>query len=119
MKKLVSWVEIPAVNFKRAVDFYNNILHINLKVSNYTNEKMAFFPTGEGAISFAQGFKPSKNGVLISLNTGNNLAKTLVKIEKSGGKIVQQKTKIQADGRGYFAIFIDCEGNKIGLYGDK
>ena len=28
------------------------------------------------------------------------------------------KTKIEAEGRGYFAIFIDCEGNKVGLYGE-
>ncbi|MCK4662617.1 MAG: VOC family protein [Bacteroidales bacterium] len=119
MKKLVSWVEIPAVDFKRAVDFYNNILQIDLEVIDCGEEKMACFPTGEGAISYAQGFKPSKNGLLVSLNTENDLGGTIIRVEKNGGEIVQPKTKIQAEGRGYFAIFIDCEGNKIGLYGDE
>jgi predicted enzyme related to lactoylglutathione lyase len=29
------------------------------------------------------------------------------------------KTKIEVEGKGYFALFIDCEGNKEGLYGNE
>lgn len=119
MKKLVSWVEIPAVDFNRAVKFYNAILGIELHEIDCGTEKMACFPTGEGAISFAPGFTPSKDGVLISLNTGNDLDNTMIRIEKNGGQIIQPKTKIQVDDRGYFSLFIDCEGNKLGLYGDN
>jgi uncharacterized protein len=119
MEKLVSWIEIPAVDFKRAVNFYSTILEIKLEEVDCGTEKMACFPSGEGAISFAPGFNPSIDGVLVSLNTGNDLDKTILRIEKNGGKIIQPKTKIQVEGRGYFALFIDCEGNKVGLYGDK
>jgi predicted enzyme related to lactoylglutathione lyase len=119
VKKLVSWVEIPAVDFKRAVEFYNTILGIELQVIDCGTEKMACFPSGEGAISFAPGFNPSKDGVLVSLNTENDLDNTMIRIEESGGKIIQPKTKIQAENRGYFSIFIDSEGNKLGLYGDN
>ena len=119
MKKLVSWVEIPAVDFERAVMFYNTILGIELQVIDCGTEKMACFPSGEGAISFASGFNPSKDGVLVSLNTENDLDNTMSRIENNGGKIVHPKTKIEAENRGYFALFIDCEGNKLGLYGDK
>lgn len=119
MKKLVSWVEIPAVDFIRAVQFYNTVLEIELQVSDFGSEKMACFPSGEGAISFAPDFYPSKDGVLVSLNTGNDLENTMLRIEKNGGKIVQPKTKIEAENLGYFAVFIDCEGNKLGLYGDN
>lgn len=119
MKKLVSWVEIPAVDFERAVTFYNTILGIELQVIDCGTEKMACFPSGEGAISFAPGFNPSKDGVLVSLNTENDLDNTMSRIENNGGKIVQPKTKIEAENHGYFALFIDCEGNKLGLYGDE
>ncbi|MGM0531832.1 MAG: VOC family protein [Bacteroidota bacterium] len=119
MKKFISWVEIPAVNLERAVNFYNEILQLDLKVSDYGEEKMACFPDGEGAISFAPGFKPSKDGILVSFNTGEDLNGTIERIEKQGGSILQPKTKIEAEGLGYFAIFVDSEGNKAGLYGDK
>ncbi len=119
MKKLISWVEIPVLDFKRAVKFYNSILKMELQEIDCGEEKMACFPSGEGAISYAKGFNPSKDGVLVSLNTETDLDNTIRRIEKNGGKIIQPKTKILAEGRGYFAIFIDCEGNKVGLYGDN
>jgi predicted enzyme related to lactoylglutathione lyase len=119
MKKLVSWVEIPAEDFKRAVNFYNTILEIELEEIDCGEEKMACFPSGDGAVSFAPGFNPSKDGILVSLNTGNDLDNTMLRIEKNGGKVIKPKTKIQAEGRGYFSLFIDSEGNKVGLYGDK
>lgn len=118
MEKLISWIEIPATNFERAVKFYSSALSIDFEIADFGTEKMACFPTGEGAISFAPGFKPSKDGVLVSLNTGKKLDATLAKIKNLDGKITTPKTKIEAQGRGYFAIFIDSEGNRVGLYGD-
>jgi len=102
----------------RAVKFYANILEIKLEILDFGNEKMACFPSGEGAISQAKDFKPSKNGVLVSLNVGNRIDETLKLIVDNGGSIAIPKTKIEADNKGFFATFIDCEGNKLGLYGD-
>ena len=118
MKELISWVEIPATDFDRAVKFYNSILHLNLEPIDCGIEKMACLPGDAGAISYAPDLKPSTDGVLVSLNTGNDLDGTLVRIEQAGGKIIRPKTKIEAEGRGYFALFIDSEGNRLGLYGD-
>ncbi len=119
MEKLISWVEIPVTNFERAVRFYNTILNTELKKFECDTEKMACFPNGEGALSYAEGFLPSQNGTLVSFNTGNHLDETIELIKKSGGEIVLPKTKIEVEGKGYFALFIDSEGNKAGLYGDK
>lgn len=118
MEKLVTWVEIPAENFGRAVKFYTHILKIEFEVYEYETEKMACFPTGEGAISYGQGFHPSANGTLVSLNRGKDLDATIERIVDLGGKIIQPKTKIEAENRGYFALFLDSEGNRVGLYGD-
>jgi predicted enzyme related to lactoylglutathione lyase len=118
MRKLISWVEIPATDFGRAVKFYNAILGLNMKETDCGTEKMACFPTGEGAVSFAPGFNPSKDGVLLSLNADNELEKVMERIERNGGRILQSKTKIEAENRGYFALFVDSEGNRMGLYGN-
>ncbi len=117
-KKLIRWVEIPAENFERAVEFYNSVFGLEMQPMEWGTEKMACLPNDEGAISFAPGFKPSKNGVLVSLNS-DDLEETLAKVKANGGSVVQPKTKIEAEGRGYFATFLDSEENKIGLYGEK
>lgn len=119
MKNLISWVEIPTVDFKRAVDFYSNVLGIEFQVFEHPEEKMACFPSGEGAIFYAPGYNPSKDGVIVSLNTEDDLEGTINRIEQNGGKILIPKTKIEVEGRGYFATFIDTEGNKLGLYGNN
>lgn len=59
-------------------------------------------------------FKPSAEGVTIYLNAGDNLQTILDKVEKNGGKIIVPKTP-HADDSGYFALFLDSEGNKLGL----
>lgn len=117
MQKLVSWVEIPAVDFDRAVDYYNSVFQLSLTKEDFGYEKMAFFPNGEGAISFASDFKPSTDGVLVSFLVPDNIEAALQRVESKGGHIIQTKTKIEAEGRDYFAICTDSEGNKIGLYG--
>lgn len=116
MKKLIEWVEIPTVNFKRAVKFYNNVFKFSMEEQDCETEKMACFPTGEGAVFYQPDYKPSGNGIVISMNVPDSIEETAVRIEQNGGKIVLQKTKIEAEGRGYFALFLDSEGNKIGLY---
>lgn len=122
MKKLVSFFEIPATDFSRAVKFYEAVLNLKLNVLDCGTEKMAFFPEEEevtpGAISWAADFLPSKNGVLVSLNV-EDMEETLSCIKENGGSIVREKTKIESDCRGYFAMFSDSEGNTLGLYSDK
>lgn len=118
MTKLIAWVEIPSTNFERAVKFYNNVFKLGLKESDFGDEKMACFPSGDGAIIYSKGFSPSKTGVLVSLST-NNIDETLGLVKSNNGKVVQTKTAIQRKAGGYFAIFTDSEGNKVGLYSNS
>jgi len=55
MEKLISWVEIPTADFQRAVEFYNKVLDLQMKGEDFGAEKMACFPTGEGAIVQTEG----------------------------------------------------------------
>jgi predicted enzyme related to lactoylglutathione lyase len=123
MKNFISFVCIPSVNFERAVKFYENVLGIQLNaVCECETEKMAYFPDENGicpgSISWEKNFSPSKDGVLIHLRV-ENMETTMTAIEENGGKIVKPKTKIEADGWGYFCMFIDSEGNRMGLYSEK
>lgn len=122
MKRLVAFFEIPSTDFNRAVTFYEKVFGISMQKFHCESEKMAFFPEEEGvcpgAISWAEDFLPSQNGVLISLNC-EDIASSLATIEGLGGKMVIPRTKIEAENRGYFAVFADTEGNHIGLYADR
>jgi uncharacterized protein len=116
MKKLISWVDIPTENFERGVNFYNAVLKLQLQPVDCGTEKMACFPNGEGSIAWAPDFKPSGNGVLVSFAVPDSIEETIKRIEKNKGKVTIPKTKIEVEGMGYFAVFIDSEGNKAGLY---
>ena len=118
MKKLITWVDIPAVDFNRAVGFYSKLLKIEFEIFDCAEEKMACFPSGDGAISLSAGFNPSENGPIVNLNCENDLDGAIERVSQLGGKIVHPKTKIEVEGRGYFALFVDSEGNRLGLYGD-
>lgn len=119
MKSYISIFEIPATEISRAVNFYQTILDIKIEKMNFSGMQMGLFPS-EGQITFGiimqgEDYKPSADGVTIYLNGGDNLQVILDKVEKNGGKIVVPKT-LHADESGYFALFIDTEGNRIGLH---
>ena len=122
MKRLVSFFEIPAADFERAVKFYENVFGIKMAVYDCGDEMMAFFPPGpdgkcEGGVSWAKGFEPSLDGVLVSLAC-DSIESTLATVTANGGSVQIPRTKIEAGDRGWFATFFDCEGNKVGLYED-
>jgi predicted enzyme related to lactoylglutathione lyase len=115
--KLIAWVEIPTADFERAVKFYNSVFKMELTVIDCSDsEKMACFPTGEGAVVYSQYAKPSENGLTVSFTVPDSIEATISRMEQGKGKVIIPKTKIEAEDKGYFALCVDCEGNKIGLY---
>lgn len=118
MTKLISWVEIPTIDFYRAINFYQHMLKTELKAQDFGKEKLACLPHDEGAIIHSPGFEPSGQGSIISFAC-KDLDETLQEVVKAGGTILTRKTKIEAEGRGYFALLHDTEGNRIGLYSNN
>ena len=118
--ELVSWFEIPAKDFDRAVKFYENLFEIKLNRMEDENEQMAFFPAKanvSGAVSKAQNFEPSADGPVIYFNSKGKLDEYIDSCSKSGGKVIQSKTEIEG-GHGFFAMALDSEGNRIGFYSE-
>ncbi len=120
-KDYISWFEIPAVNFKQAVAFYSHIYNIDMELNYNGNHAMAFFPAKNGiggAVVAGPGSTPSDTGALLYLNGGKDLNNILSRVEDAGGRIVMPKTLINEES-GYFAIFMDSEGNKLALHSNN
>lgn len=122
MKNFVSIVEIPATDITRSVSFYQAILDIEIQTIDMQGTEMGIFPSdGQSAsvvITKGEGYEPATDGVLVHLNGGDNLQTVLNKVEKNGGKILLPKTLIDEEN-GYFALFLDSEGNRMGVHSMK
>lgn len=116
MRKLIEWIEIPTTDFERALKFYNHVFKLDLQPLDFGTEKMACFPNGEGAIYYSKDSTPSSGGAIVSFIVPDDIETTLIRATELGAKTLISKTKIKAEGRGYFANIIDSEGNRIGLY---
>lgn len=119
MKSHIAIFEIPATDISRAINFYEEILSINIERMDFPELEMGLFPyQGQlvtGVLMKGEGYEPSSKGVTIYLNAGDDLQLVLDKIVANGGKIIVPKTP-HADEVGFFALFLDPEGNKLGLH---
>lgn len=119
MNNLISIVEIPTNDFSRALNFYETILGIKIAEMEMDGNKMGILPNEEGTINVVlingKDYKPTSDGSVLYLNAGDDLQIILDKVAEIGGQIIVPKTQISPE-MGYFAMFIDCEGNKLGLH---
>lgn len=116
---ILNWFEIPVRDFSRAKKFYEAILGIEMQTETLDNVRMAYFPfyngRPTGCITEDTNLAPSGKGVLIYLNGDPDLSVILNEVEAAGGHIVTPKKPVSPE-YGFFAIFIDTEGNTIGLH---
>lgn len=119
MQNLVNWFEIPALDFERATSFYSTLLNTEIQETEMFGTRMGFLPSdGEnvsGAIVQGEGYTPSTDGLTVYLNGGDDLQVMLDKVEGLNGKVIVPKTQISPE-MGYFAMFLDTEGNKLALH---
>ncbi|HEY4875169.1 MAG TPA: VOC family protein [Puia sp.] len=121
-KHAISWFEIPTSDIDRAQKFYETIFDMQMIPLDNPHIKMRLFPIENmenvgGSIVFNKDFyKPSAtDGPLVYLNANPDVQIILDRIEAAGGKIAVPKTQISPE-YGYMAIFIDSEGNRVGLH---
>ena len=119
MKSYLSIFEIPATDITRAIDFYQAILNISIEKIEFPGMEMGLLPFEDqmvtGVIMKGEGHEPSAVGITIYLDGGNDLQQILDKVIPNGGEILAPKTP-HADESGFFALFLDSEGNKMGLH---
>ncbi|WP_157373390.1 VOC family protein [Algoriphagus terrigena] len=119
MNNLISIVEIPTADFARAVTFYQTILGLAIEEMEMDGNQMGVLPNENGTVNVVlvkgTDYKPTTDGAVLYLNAGDDLQPMLDKVEQNGGQVILAKTKISPE-MGYFALFIDTEGNKLGLH---
>ena len=122
MAHALNWFEIPVTDFTRAKTFYEKVLGITIEPMALGPIMMGMLssdPTAVGgALVHGADGSPSKNGTLVYLNGGDDLAPMLARVEQAGGSVVVPKTEI-GNEFGFFAHFVDTEGNKVGLHSMK
>ena len=122
MPNALNWFEIPASDFIRAKNFYEKVLGITIEplvMGPVTMGMLSSDPSAVGgAIVHGDGSSPSKLGTVVYLNGGDDLAPMLARAKQAGASVVVPKTEIGNDF-GFFAHFVDTEGNKVGLHSMK
>lgn len=115
----LTWFEIPVTDFARAKAFYETVLAGTIEpmaMGPITMGMLSSDPNAVGgAIVHGDDNTPSKQGTIVYLNGGDDLAPMLARVEGAGGSIAVPKTEVGNDF-GFFAHFIDTEGNKVGLH---
>lgn len=129
MNKIFSYVAIPCTDFDRAFKFYLDITGGLIQKNPNVPFPMAYFTDKDynyvghlfqlAQMKLADGsavdLKPSADGAIIYMEMAKDLNETLAKIKNAGGRILMPKTLI-APGKGYWALFLDTEGNKLALH---
>lgn len=122
MRNLISIVEIPTTDFSRAVQFYQTILDLTIEEVDIDGTQMGVLPSeGETVnVVLVKGtdYKPTSDGAVLYLNAGDDLQPVLEMVSQNGGQIIVPKTQISPE-MGYFALFRDTEGNKVGLHSSQ
>jgi len=118
MTHLSNWIEIPARDLSRASAFYTRVLGEELRPFDLGGNRYALFPSADrfncGAIAQGEGYEPGAQGPLVYLDGGSDLDGKLARVAEAGGSVLVPKTYLGAEA-GYIALFLDTEGNKIGL----
>ena len=82
---------------------------IKMGILPYENQEVT------GVIVEGEGYQPFAEGTTIYWNAGDDLQIILDRVPENGGTILVPKTP-HADDSGYFAMFLDTEGNRMGLH---
>lgn len=119
----INWFEIPVSQFDRAKAFYSTILDITITEMQLGGDRLGLLAYDAesggvgGAIVEGLDYVASQRGCLIYLYCGEDLNDVLGRVIAAGGRIERDKTPVSYElDMGFRAIFIDTEGNRIGLH---
>lgn len=118
LQRFFIWVEIPVRDLNRSKTFYERIFQIEMQSMPIGDTEYAFFPVQEqfngGALVKGPNHKPSADGVTVYLDGSPDLGIILSRVNEAGGEVIMEKT-YTGNNAGYLGMFLDSEGNRIGL----
>ncbi len=136
---IISWIQIPAKNLARSSRFYEAVFDASFFFEELNGMPHAVFQANKKGRKLLNGTiietsDPIGLGATLFFEATGNFEMIMQLIVENGGKILTPKTLITKkesgdqylipntyiDNKpGYFAHFLDSEGNKMGLYGSN
>lgn len=114
---VVTWFEILAADYERAVRFYEETLGVTL-LRGPEWPGLAIFPHQKpsvgGCVVKHDDAGPADGGVTVYLNCTGKLDDVLARVPEAGGAILEEKNFIPKIG--WVAQIRDSEGNRVGLH---
>ncbi len=111
----IVYLEIPAPDLSKAKTFFGDVFGWTFTDSG---EHYAMFSTGGeggmggGGLDAKQ--EASEKGLNLYIRV-DDIPAALARIAEHGGSVVAEKTKI-SDEHGYFGLFKDPNGNRLGIW---
>jgi uncharacterized protein len=125
-KNPFTWIEIYVDDMGRARKFYESVLKVEMEPmiapGDFGDLEMLCFPSDmdgpniSGALCKTSEFRPGTGGTLVYFSC-DDCAVESARVEAAGGKVLQDKMPIGEHG--FCSIFIDTEGNTVGLHSMK
>jgi predicted enzyme related to lactoylglutathione lyase len=116
---MITWFEIPVIGFARAKAFYETVLGCPIHEQRSGAALYGHFGDSASGVAGAlvkhEWYIPGDRGVLVYLDAGDDLTPMLARVEAAGGRVLSEKTLISSE-IGYFAVFLDTEGNRLALH---
>jgi len=119
----INWFEIPVADMDRAKKFYSAVFQRNLMdLPTPDDSVMAAFEWVEGgsgsagALYKSEHANPGGNGVCVYFAC-EDCAVEEARVEAAGGKVLNPKFGI--GDYGFVCIFMDTEGNVVGMHSQK
>ncbi|HXC05675.1 MAG TPA: VOC family protein [Bacteroidia bacterium] len=137
--RIMSWYEIPACDFDKAVEFYSRGLGLKIERRVFGDIYYGVIQDGNNGIPGA--IVKSQATVTVAEREGPvlffkvyDMSETLRNIKTLGGTVLKEKSLIRNqlengtsvipntlidNSLGYYALFRDPEGNKMALYSNS
>lgn len=120
MSNPVVWFEIAATDLERAKKFYSDVFQKEMQYVDMPDSPMYMMGSGAEGVPGAGGALvksadnvPSTSGTMVYFYC-DDVAVEASRVEAAGGTLIVPKTSLGEFG--FMAMFIDTEGNKVGMH---
>jgi uncharacterized protein len=117
--RTICHIEIPAPNIRKAIAFYTKVFGWEIEEPQGMGG-YAFWRTEGNSGGFDPGMRPAaRDGAGVGLVLAvASIPRKLQQIVRAGGKVVKEKTPI-GGGYGFYASFLDPNGNRLSIWTRK
>lgn len=116
----IRWFEIAAADLDRAFQFYDAVFPGRVRMGTFGGDSLILFDADfeqgaevGGSVVSRPDFVPNPNGPLLYLSTTEPIRKANERIQHAGGKLLVPLLDLGKFG--FATIFIDSEGNRLGI----